>query len=68
MEPIIKTVRERPLGIAEIAELCGVKPQTAAIWGPGQRDLLPPADGRLSGVSFWYESTIREWARETGRL
>lgn len=58
--------RERVLGVAEIAELLGVKAGTVHQWK--KRDLLPPADMTVGGVAAYYEGSIVEWARCTGRL
>lgn len=54
------------VGIKEIAERLGVKPQTAATWRV--RNLLPPEEGTVSGVPAWNWSAIEQWARQTGRL
>ena len=54
------------VGIKEIAERLGVKPQTAATWRV--RNLLPPEEGTVSGAPAWNWSTIEQWARQTGRL
>ncbi len=54
------------VGIKEIAERLGVKPQTAATWR--LRNLLPAEEGTVSGAPAWNWSTIENWARHTGRL
>lgn len=54
------------VGIKEIAERLGVKPQTAAAWRV--RGLLPPEEGTVSGSPAWSWATIQRWAHETGRL
>src|SRR5690349_20262217 len=54
------------VGLKEIAERLGKKPQTAAAWR--YRGLLPPEEGTVSGAPAWTWATIERWARETGRL
>lgn len=54
------------VGVKEIAERLGVRPQTAATWRV--RNLLPPEEGTVSGAPAWNWSTIENWARQTGRL
>jgi len=58
-------VRELPLGIAEIADLLDVRPKTVHMWR--QRGIFPAEDFRCGGSPGWYESTVRDFARETGR-
>lgn len=55
-----------PVGLAEMAERLGVKPQTARMWR--HRNLLPEPDWTVSGQPAWSWSTIEAWARATGRL
>ncbi len=55
-----------PVGVAEIAERLGVRPQTAQVWR--YRKLLPDPAYVVSGQPAWDWSTIEKWARETGRL
>lgn len=52
--------------LADMPALFGVGKQTAHRWNtsaarPGSR--LPAPDGRLSGIPYWFEDTIREWAQ-----
>ncbi len=54
------------VGIREIAQRLGVKPQTAATWRV--RGLLPAEEGTVSGAPCWRWSTIEAWAAATGRL
>lgn len=54
------------VGLKEIAERLGVKPQTAAAWR--HRGLLPPPDGTVSGAPAWRWEVIEDWARHTGRV
>lgn len=54
------------VGIKEIAERLGRKPQTAALWR--HRGLLPPEEGVVSGAPAWHWKTIAEWAAATGRV
>jgi ParB family chromosome partitioning protein len=60
-----EVVREVPLGIAEIAELVGVRPATVNQWRT--RGVLPLEDFRAGGAPLWWETTITAWADETGR-
>jgi hypothetical protein len=55
-----------PVGLSEIAERLGVKPQTAAMWR--YRDLLPEPQWTVSGFPAWDWRVIKRWADETGRL
>ena len=54
------------VGIKEIAERLGRKPQTAALWR--HRGLLPPEEGIVSGAPAWHWGTIARWAAKTGRV
>lgn len=54
------------VGLREIAQRLGVKPQTAAAWRV--RGLLPPEEGTVSGAPCWRWTTIERWAAVTGRL
>lgn len=54
------------VGIKEIAERLGRKPQTAALWR--HRGLLPPEEGTVSGAPAWHWRTIAGWAAATGRV
>jgi hypothetical protein len=53
------------VGIDEIAQLLGVRQQTAAIWR--SRNLLPSEDGTVAGGPVWKWATIESWAMRTGR-
>jgi hypothetical protein len=55
-----------PVGIAEIAERLNVRRQTVDIWR--HRDLLPEPEWTVGGRPAWDWSTIKEWAKGTGRL
>ena len=55
-----------PVGIAEIAALCGVKRATVDQWRT--RQILPPPQGQISGAPWWWDDQIRRWAKSTGRL
>lgn len=59
-------VRENAYGLAEIAEHLGAKVSTVYKWQA--RGILPAADFAVSGAPAWWESTVDEWAKETGRL
>lgn len=54
------------VGIKEIAERLGRKPQTAALWR--HRGLLPVEEGTVSGAPAWHWETIARWAASTGRV
>lgn len=54
------------VGIKEIAERLGRKPQTAALWR--HRGLLPPEEGIVSGAPAWHWATIARWAADSGRV
>jgi len=55
-----------PVGLAEIAGLLGVEPQTARNWQT--RKLLPPRRWTVSGRPAWsWLLDIEPWARSTGR-
>lgn len=55
-----------PVGIQEVAERLGVKHQTVRAWRV--LGALPPAWAELAVGPVWKWSTIRQWARDTGRL
>jgi predicted DNA-binding transcriptional regulator AlpA len=57
--------RELVLGKLEVAELLGVTVETVYQWHA--RKLLPAGDMTVAGADAWYESTIIDWAKETGR-
>lgn len=59
-------VREPVFDIAGVAELAGVKVETVHQWR--WRKLLPPPDVSLRRGPLWYETTIRHWLEETGRV
>jgi hypothetical protein len=55
------------VGLAEIAERLGVERQTPNRWR--HRGLLPMPRAIISGTPLWdWETDIRPWAIETGRL
>jgi ParB/RepB/Spo0J family partition protein len=58
--------RERvvPVGIAEVADLCGARRGTVDVWRT--RGLLPEPDLTVSGHPLWWPETISAWrdARE----
>lgn len=56
----------QPVGIGEIAERLQVERNTVQVWRV--RKILPPAWVELSGGPVWRWSTIKQWARDTGRL
>ena len=48
-----------PVGMAEIGERLGVRPQTVAQWR--YRDLLPPERWTVSGHPAWNWPDIERW-------
>lgn len=63
------TAEDKPLdlvGLTEIAELCGVGPQTPYRWRT--RHVLPDPEWTVSGSPVWRRAVIVEWARASGRL
>lgn len=61
-----KTCTCKPVGMAELADIFGVKRATVDQWG--QRGILPQPDWTVGGRPAWNEPKILEWGRETGRL
>ena len=55
----------RLLGIHEIADAFGVERATVDQWR--RRGVLPDPDVDLQGGPVWWESTLRRWARASGR-
>lgn len=53
------------LGLAEIAELLGIR--RASVDQLRWRGVLPEPDAMVSGRPLWHRETIERWARETGR-
>ena len=62
----LPTADTMPLGRSEVADLLGVRTATVGQWIT--RDLMPPADGRISGSPVWHRETVTAWATETGRI
>lgn len=54
------------VGLVEIAELLGVRQQTAQVWRT--RGVMPEPDFTVSGTPVWHRQSIVRWARQTGRL
>jgi len=54
-----------PVGIAEVAELFGVKSPTVHQWRA--RGLFPEPDFQVGGSPAWVLSTFREWGEATLR-
>jgi len=54
------------VGLAEIAQRLGVKPQTARVWRT--RKVLPEPRWTVSGQPSWNWPDVEAWARETGRI
>jgi len=61
------THRERGklLGIHEVADMFGVQRDTVDKWR--SRDLMPDPDEVLHAGPVWWETTLIQWARKTGR-
>jgi hypothetical protein len=55
-----------PVGAIEIADRLGVKP--AAVYNWNYKGLLPAPDWVVGGRPAWNWSTIRDWAKATGRF
>ena len=55
-----------PIGVAEIAEMLGVKQRTVHQWH--HRGILPERDFTVNDLPAWKPSTIIRWAKSTGRL
>lgn len=62
--PVIQ-VRESPLGVTEIAQLLEVQRKTVETWR--HRRIFPEPDLTVSGTPLWWETTVLEWAEQTGR-
>lgn len=60
-----KPVREIVYGKPEMAGFFGVGVTTVYQWQA--RGLLPEADLQVGGFDAWYESTLKEWGKETNR-
>ena len=54
-----------PVGMLEIGERLGVRPQTVAQWH--HRGLLPPERWRVSGRPAWNWPDIERWWPTSGR-
>lgn len=54
-----------PLDVPAVATRLGVERDT--VWKWRSRDVLPPADGTVSGKPWWWPETIDRFAAETGR-
>ena len=54
-----------PVGMSEIGERLGVRPQTVAQWH--HRGLLPPERWRVSGRPAWNWPDIERWWPTSGR-
>jgi hypothetical protein len=58
-------MRADPVGLSEIAERLGVKPQTAQMWR--HRKVMPAPRWTVSGQPAWEWADVLKWARGTGR-
>lgn len=68
LEAVLADVAATPdlVGIGEIAELAGVKPDTVRAWR--KRKVLPEPLQVVSGSPVWLLGDITRWLTETGRL
>lgn len=68
-DPMPTRTDERPIGLAEIADLLGVNEATPTRWKYLRaRTGFPAPDGYVSRtVPYWWLSTIETWARATKR-
>lgn len=56
---------EKPLGLQHIS--LGLKIKSGTLGAKRNRGQLPPPDGWVSDKApFWYESTMVQWAIDTG--
>ncbi len=60
------TIREVPIGLAEIAVLLEVRRPTCDKWR--SRGVLPEPDMTISGTPAWWRDTIIGFATHTGRM
>lgn len=65
LEEPAQLVRERPLGMSDVAELLEVKRGTVAQWRTRGQFLEPELV--VGGSPAWWESSVRRWAAESGR-
>jgi hypothetical protein len=57
-----------PLGYKEIAVFLDVGKTTPSRWAQRRHQVgFPLPDGHVSGVPYWWDTTIETWARRTGR-
>jgi ParB/RepB/Spo0J family partition protein len=64
-ETVATSVREKVLGLTEIAEACHVARDTPHVWR--NRGILPAPDLTIGGTHAWWATTIRDWCWGTGR-
>jgi hypothetical protein len=58
---------DEPLGVAEVAELLGVKDRTVHMWK--YREIMPSPDWpEVNRSHAWRRGTILAWAAATNRL
>lgn len=53
------------MGLQEVTEAVGVRPNTISAWI--KRGHIPPPDARLACGPIWRQSTIAAWASGPGR-
>ena len=57
-----------PVGVADIAQRCGVTPWAVGNWRRPQRHLdFPPPAGTVSEAPWWDWETVCDWLERTGR-
>ena len=60
-----RTIRELVLGKLEVSNFLRVTLGTVYQWRA--RKVLPPTEMQVAGADAWYEGTIVDWAKKTGR-
>lgn len=53
----------RQIDRAEAARIAGIKPDTLTDYLKADPPKAPPPDGKIGNSPWWYESTIRRWAK-----
>lgn len=66
-EPVINDGRTL-MYTRHVSHMFGVREQTVSMWRYKTREVMPDPDGWDGKRPYWYESTLRRWGRETGRL
>jgi len=55
--------RDGVLDLAGAAEVLGIQPGSVARARYRQSPAVPPEDGTVSGMPFWWPSTVRAWTK-----